>query len=89
MAWRIEFEERAAKDLEKLDPPVVRRILGFLQKRLLNLSDPRDVGEALSGNLGELCRYRVGDYRIICKLEDESITVLVLKIGHRSKVYRF
>lgn len=89
MAWRIEFEERAAKDLEKLDPPVVRRILGFLQKRLLNLSDPRDVGEALSGNLGEIWRYRVGDYRIICKLEDESITVLVLKIGHRSKVYRF
>ena len=89
MAWRIEFEERAAKDLEKLDPPVVRRILGFLRKRLLSLSDPRDVGEPLSGNLGELWRYRLGDYRIICKLEDESITVLVLKIGHRSKVYRF
>lgn len=89
MAWRIEFERAAAKELEKLDPPVARRILRFLHERLAPLDDPRSLGEALSGSrLGDFWKYRVGDYRVIAALLDDRFMVLVLRVGRRDSVYR-
>ena len=89
MAWRIEFAPGAAKELGKLDGPVARRILGFLHERVAELSDPRSVGEALKGSSpGEFWKYRVGDHRIICSIEDGALKVLVVRIGHRREVYR-
>ena len=89
LAWRIEFEDAALKELAKLDKPVARRILAFLRERVAALDDPRSVGEALKGSkLGEFWKYRVGDYRIITNIEDGVMRILVLKIGNRREVYR-
>ena len=82
MAWRIEFEDAAVKELAKLDKPVARRILAFLRERVSQLDDPRSVGEALKGSkLGEFWKYRVGDYRIVAHIEDEA-----LRIGVRGAI---
>ena len=89
MAWQIEFGDAAQKDLAKLDRPVAKRITTFLRERVSALSDPRSVGEALKGSkLGEFWKYRVGDYRVICHLEDNQLRVLVVRIGNRREVYR-
>lgn len=89
MAWRIEFEDAALKELAKLDKPVARRILAFLRERVSQLDDPRSVGEALKGSkLGEFWKYRVGDYRVVVHIEDGALRILVLKVGNRREVYR-
>jgi mRNA interferase RelE/StbE len=89
MAWRIELSPAADRALGKLDPQHARRILRFLSSRLARLDNPRSIGQALQGQkLGEFWKYRVGDYRLICKIEDVSILILVLQIGHRREVYR-
>lgn len=89
MAWRIEFEDGALKDLGQLDPPIARRILSFLRERVATLDDPHSIGEALRGSkLGEFWKYRVGDWRIICRIEDEHVTVLVVRVGNRREVYK-
>lgn len=89
MAWRIEFEDAALKELAKLDKPVARRIVAFLRERIAVLDDPRSVGEALKGSkLGDFWKYRVGDYRIVANIEDEALRILVLKVGNRREVYR-
>jgi mRNA interferase RelE/StbE len=89
MTWRIEFAPGAAKELDKLDPPVSRRILAFLNERVGRLDDPLMLGEALKGSrLGELWKYRVGDYRVICALDDGVLKILVVRVGNRREVYR-
>lgn len=89
MGYRIEFDPRAEKELEKLDPEAARRILRFLRERVAVLDDPRSIGEALHGpELGRFWKYRVGDYRLICHIQDQRITVLVLRVGHRRDIYR-
>lgn len=86
MTWTIEFSESASKTLGKLEKPVAKRIITFLRQRVA--SDPRAVGEALKGNLSPMWRYRVGDYRLICDIDDETVKVIVVKIGHRKEVYK-
>ena len=89
MAWKIEFSAQAARELDKLDPPQAKRILNFLRERLAPLENPRSIGQALRGSeLGEFWKYRVGDYRLICKIEDDQVLILVLRIGHRREIYR-
>ena len=89
MAWQIEFEESAKKELAKLDRQVARRLIDFLKNRVLSQRDPRSVGQALRGSkLGEFWKYRVGDFRIIASIRDERMTVLVLRVGNRSDIYR-
>ncbi len=89
MTWKVELDPATVRDLDRLDKQIARRILTFLRERVAKLDDPRSVGQALQGpKFGELWKYRVGDWRIICKIEDERITVLVLRIGHRSKIYK-
>lgn len=89
MAWKIELDPAAERELDKLDPQIARRILTFLHRRVAVLDDPRSIGEALKGaKLGEFWKYRVGDYRIISSIEDGLLRILVLKIGNRREVYR-
>lgn len=89
MAWRVEIDSAAERDLDKLDPQMARRILAFLHGRIAPLDDPRSIGEALKGSrLGELWKYRVGDCRIIANIEDGALRVLVVKVGNRREVYR-
>lgn len=89
MAWSVELDPNAVRDLEKLDPQVARRILSFLYERVAQLDNPRSIGEPLRGSkLGEFWKYRVGDYRVIASIEDGALRVLVLRIGNRREVYR-
>lgn len=89
MAWNVELSEGAEREMGKLDAQSRRRILGFLHERVAKLDDPRRIGEALHGSrLGEFWKYRVGDYRLICKIEDDRLIVLVLRVGHRREIYR-
>ncbi|MBI3525885.1 MAG: type II toxin-antitoxin system RelE/ParE family toxin [Betaproteobacteria bacterium] len=89
MAWRIEIDDAAQKDLAKLDKQIARRITAFLRERVALLSDPRSIGEALKGSLlGEFWKYRVGDYRIISSIENNNLKILVVRIGNRREVYR-
>ena len=83
MAWGIEFEARAEKELAKLDRPEARRILHFLRERVRPLEDPRILAKPLKGNLSDLWSYRVGDYRLLCEIQDDVLVVLVVRIGHR------
>ncbi|THV22915.1 type II toxin-antitoxin system RelE family toxin [Peteryoungia ipomoeae] len=89
MAWRIEFERSAERELDKLGPEAIRRILNFLHKRIAPLEDPRSIGEALKGaELGVFWKYRVGDYRIIADIRDREVVIMVIRIGNRRDVYR-
>ena len=89
MAWTVEFSEDASRELDRLDPQHARRIVKFLNDRVERSADPRALGQALQGErLGEFWRYRVGDYRLICKIVDQRLLVLVLRIGHRRDIYR-
>lgn len=87
MAWTIEFESRANKQLDKLGRHDAAQIVNYLHE-IAALDDPRSRGHVLVGQLRGLWRYRVGSWRIVCRLEDARLVVLVLKIGHRREVYR-
>ena len=86
MVWTIEFAATAENELSKLDKPAAKRILKFLKERVA--TDPRSSGKALRGDHAGLWRYRIGDYRVICEIRDETVSVLVVRIGHRKEVYR-
>lgn len=89
MAWRVEFDQAAERELSKIDQQTARRVLAFLHGRIAHLDDPRSIGEALKGSkLGTFWKYRVGDYRIIADIEDGALRVLVVRIGNRKEVYR-
>jgi len=89
LAWQIDFDDAAKKELLKLDQQISRRIYSFLFDRVAKLEDPRSIGEALKGSkLGSFWKYRVGDYRIISSLEDDVLRVLVVALGNRREVYR-
>ena len=88
MGYRVEFDPAALKDLKKLDRLVQQRLVGFLRTRVATLENPRDIGEALAGaRLGNYWKYRVGDWRIICDIEDMRVVVRVLRIGNRGDGY--
>jgi mRNA interferase RelE/StbE len=87
--WTIEYLASVRKDVHKMNPQVRARIREFLEERVAYLDDPRSIGEALKGkDLGSFWKYRVGDYRIICSIEDAVLRVLVVRIGNRREVYR-
>jgi len=89
MAWKVELDETAIRELDKLDTQVTKRILRFLHERVAKLDDPRSIGQALKGSrLGEFWKYRVGDYRIISDIQDRKLLVLVLRVGNRREIYR-
>jgi mRNA interferase RelE/StbE len=89
MAWKVELSATAERELSKLDTQHSKRILKFLKERIAKLDNPRSVGKALQGSrVGEFWKYRLGDFRLICKIEDKLLLVLVLRIGDRKEIYR-
>ncbi|HUX64523.1 type II toxin-antitoxin system RelE/ParE family toxin [Sulfuricella sp.] len=89
MVWTINYTESARRQLRKLDKQTARRILDFMDERIAAQEDPRNTGKALTGPmLGAYWRYRIGDYRIICDIQDGALCVLVIEIGNRREVYR-
>ncbi len=88
MSWVYRFDERALKELKKLDRQAQCDILAYLDKRMAGRADPRRFGKALKADFAGLWRYRVGDCRIICKIQDGELLVLVVAVGHRKNIYR-
>lgn len=87
MAWTIEFDRFARKELKKLDGSIRRQILEYLENRVAPAENPTQLGKALTSEFAGLWRYRVGDFRILCRLEHEAAIVFVLYVGHRSAIY--
>ena len=87
MGWKIDYDRRAFKELKKLDRQAPHQVLGYFDERIAPTQDPRQFGKPLSSSFSGLWRYRIGDYRAICHIEDDKLVVLILRIGHRSKVY--
>lgn len=88
MGWTIEYTARSRAQLDRLDRPVAQRIADYLAQRVATLADPRRRGKELTGNYAGQWAYRVGDYRVICDIQDAGLIVLVVRVGHRSRVYR-
>lgn len=88
MTWRVEFSDAARKELRALDHRVQREILKYLRDRIAGDEDPRRFGKALTGSKLGLWRYRIGDYRVVCQIEDAVFIVLVVRTAHRRKVYQ-
>ena len=88
MGWRIEFHPDAAKELKRLDRTAAARIIRTLETRIATQADPRALGAALKGEHSAYWRWRIGDYRVIGRIEDARITILIIRVGHRREVYR-
>ena len=88
MAWAIDYADTAKAQLQKLDKQTARRILDYMDERIVGLENPRNTGKALTGPFGGLWRYRVGDCRVICDIQDNALRVLVVQVGNRRDVYR-
>ncbi len=88
LTWTIEYTATSRNQLRKLHKQIARRIVDYMNERVAVLEDPRILGKALTGPLGELWRYRVGNCRVICEIQDDALRVLVVKVGSRDKVYR-
>ena len=87
MKYKVEFSKRALKDLKKLDRHTAALILGWVRKNLEGCENPRLHGKALTADKKGQWRYRVGDFRLLAKIEDEKIIILILNIGHRREIY--
>ena len=87
MTWTIDYTDTAKSQLKKLDKTSARQIVDYMDKRVAS-ADPRRVGQALTGPLGKLWRYRVGDFRVVCDIQDESVRVLVVRVAKRDQAYR-
>ncbi|WP_028629969.1 type II toxin-antitoxin system RelE family toxin [Metapseudomonas resinovorans] len=88
MVWTIEYTDTARTQLRKLDKQTAKRILDFLDERVADRADPRSTGKALTGPLGGLWRYRIGDFRLICDIQDGALRILVVQLGNRRDIYR-
>jgi mRNA interferase RelE/StbE len=88
LTWRIEFVPQAAKELRKLGRAEAARIIEVLEQRIAPLDDPGELGAPLKGEHDGFWRWRVGDYRIIARIEDERVLILVVRVAHRREVYR-
>lgn len=88
MRYSVEYTQRAVKDLKKLDRQTRALILGWIEKNLVDCENPRQHGKGLTANRSGQWRYRVGNYRILADIQDDTVIILVLTVGHRSDVYR-
>jgi len=88
LAWTIDYTDTAKGQLRKLDRQIALRILDYMDERIASQDDPRSTGKALTGPLGGLWRYRVGDCRVICEIRDNELKILVVQLGNRREIYR-
>ena len=88
MGWTIEYSGTARAQLAKLDRNIARRVIDYMEERVAVLDDPRSMGRALKGPMGGLWRYRVGDCRVLCSIQDNAVRILVVRIGRRDSMYR-
>jgi mRNA interferase RelE/StbE len=87
MAWTIEFSAAGQKALDKLSVRDIARIVDFLENRVATHPSPRDLATRMVGRTDQW-RFRVGDYRIIARFEDNTLVIIVIDVGHRSSIYQ-
>lgn len=87
MKYRVEYTRTAAKQLKKLDRKIAALILAYIEEKLIDCDNPRLYGKALQGNLRDIWRYRVGDYRILARIDDYIVLIIVVEVGHRNEIY--
>ena len=87
MAWTVEVSDFAEKQLRKLDRQIQKRLIDWLDDRIDGCKNPRHFGEPLRGEMAGLWRYRVGNYRVICEIQDQQLVIIALAVGHRRDVY--
>lgn len=87
MTYHVLYTERALKELKRLDKYTQKIIVSWIEKNLEGCENPRSHGRGLSTNRRGQWRYRIGDYRLICEIEDKKIIITVLQVGHRRDVY--
>lgn len=83
----VRYSEKAQKAFSKMDKKTQSRILDYMDE-VAALTDPRSRGKGLTANLASFWRYRVGDYRIICQIQDSELIILVVDVGHRREIYK-
>ena len=88
MSYRVETTARFDKEFKKLDRYTQKMVKAWVEKNLVGCNDPRAHGKGLSANRSGQWRYRIGDYRLICQIEDEKLVILALTVGHRSDIYK-
>lgn len=88
MIYKLRYEEKAVRQIRKLDPATGKLIKSWIEKNLLNTDNPRQHGKGLTGNLSQYWRYRVGDYRILAEINDTEIVIIIVEVGHRKEIYR-
>lgn len=87
MKFQVLTTERFEREFRKLDRYTQRMLKAWIDKNLIGCTDPRQHGKALTANRKGQWRYRIGDYRLICAIEDEELVILALSVGHRREVY--
>lgn len=87
MRYKVYYTKTALKQLKKIDKTIASFIISYIEDKLIDCSNPRLFGKSLHGNLRDKWRYRVGDYRILAKIDDENIIITVVEIGHRKEIY--
>ena len=87
MKYRVEYTRTAVKQLKKLDRKIAAFIISFIEEKLIDCVNPRLYGKSLQGNLRDIWRYRVGDYRILARIDDDIVLITVVEVGHRKDIY--
>jgi len=88
MKYAVEYTKTAVKQLKKMDRKIAAFILSYIEDKLFNCDDPRIYGKALKGDLNEKWRYRIGEYRVLAKIEDKKVVITVVEVGHREDIYK-
>ncbi len=85
--YRVVYSEKVLKQIRKMDRYEALKIKHWIERNLICCGNPHSMGKALKGNLGEYWRYRVGCYRIIAHMDDQSLEILLIEVGHRKEIY--
>ncbi len=85
--YNVEVSEQFKKQFKKLDKYTQKMIQGWINKNLVNTTDPRIHGKSLTANKAGQWRYRIGDYRLICRINDNELIILAISVGHRREIY--
>lgn len=88
MNYKVEYTRSAIKQLKRMDRQTVALIISYIERHLLGCENPRLIGKPLHGNLRDKWRYRVGNYRILARINDDQVVIVVVEIGHRKDIYR-
>lgn len=88
MTYELRTDKRFDKAFKKLDRPIQMMLKDWIEKNLIDCDDPRRTGKALTGNMADIWRYRIGNYRLLCKIDDGALIIFALNVGHRKDIYK-